>query len=88
MKTIFTLAAAAAAFAGASVASAHENAGGHWEWRTQPSIGPKSIAPSRIRAWVKDSGSTVASCDCSMMKADASDCMMDMSGKRRALSAG
>lgn len=88
MKTIFTLAAVAAALASASVASADENIGGHWEWRTQPSVGPKSIAPSRIRAWVKDNGSTMASCDCSMMKADASDGMMDMSGKRRALSAG
>lgn len=88
MKTILTLAAAVAALAPLSIASAHEPANGHWEWRMQPSFGPKSTAPSRTRVWVKDSGSDMASCDCSMMKADAANCMMDMSGKRRAPSAG
>jgi len=84
MKTILTLAAVAAALATASVSSAQDIAGGHWEWRTQPSIGPKSTAPSRSRVWVKDGEPRMASCDCSMMKADASGCMMDMSGKNRA----
>lgn len=67
MKTIFTLAALAAALAGASVASAHDNAGGHWEWRNQPSFGPKSTVPSRVRVWVKDDNSQMANCDCPMM---------------------
>ncbi|MCI1270078.1 MAG: hypothetical protein LKG22_00325 [Sphingobium sp.] len=88
MKTILTLAAAVATFATASAVSAHDATGGHWEWRTQPSYGPKSAVPSRIQVWVKDGASTMANCDCSMMKADASDCMMDMSGKGRAPSAG
>jgi hypothetical protein len=88
MKTILTLAAAVAALATASVAFAHDATGGHWEWRTQPSFGPKSTLPSRIQVWVKDSASKMANCDCSMMKADASGCMMDMSGKGRAPSAG
>ncbi|MDF8335486.1 hypothetical protein [Novosphingobium cyanobacteriorum] len=88
MKTILTLAAAVAALATASVASAHDAASGHWEWRTQPSFGPKSTVPSRTRVWVSDGASTMANCDCAMMKADASGCMMDMSGKGRAPSAG
>ena len=88
MKMILTLAAAVAALATASGASAHDAAGGHWEWRSQPSFGPKSIAPLRTRVWVKDSTSPMAKCNCSMMQADASDCMMDMSGKGRAPSAG
>lgn len=88
MKTILTLAVAVAALAGASVASAHETTDGHWEWRTQPSFGPKTTGPARVRVWVKDNKSEMANCDCPMMKADAANCMMDMSGKRRAPSAG
>lgn len=88
MKTIFTLAAFAAALATASVASAHDSAGGHWEWKSQPSFGPKSTGPSRIRVWVKDSETSMANCDCAMMKADASGCMMDMRGKTAKPSAG
>jgi hypothetical protein len=30
----------------------------------------------------------MANCDCSMMNADTANCMMDMSGKSRAPSAG
>lgn len=81
MKTILTLAALAAALAGTSAASAHEAAPGHWEWRTKPSFGPKAIAPSLGRVWVKDSGSELANCDCSMMKPEATVCMMDMSAQ-------
>ena len=88
MKTIFTLAAVAAALATASIASAHENAVGHWEWRSQPSFGPKSTGPSRVRVWVKDGETSMANCDCAMMKADASGCMMNMPGKTGAPSAG
>lgn len=87
MKTIITLAAAAAALATASVASAKDTAGGHYEWRDAPWAGPKAI-PHRERVWVRDEQTATASCDCSMMQADASGCMMDRSGKGRAGSAG
>ena len=88
MKMILTLAAVAAALATASVASAHDNAAGHWEWKTLPTFGPKSTRPSRIRVWVKGAETSMANCDCAMMKADASGCMMDMRGKSAAPSAG
>lgn len=89
MKTIFALAAVAAALAGASVASAHDNAGGHWEWQSRPTFGPnKSNLPSQVRVWVKDRSSEVADCNCGMMKMSAADCMMDMRGKGAAPSAG
>ena len=88
MKTILTLAAVAAALATASIASAHDTAGGHWEWRSQPSFGPKSTGPSRVRVWVKDGKTSVANCDCPMMKTHASGCMMNMPGKTGAPSAG
>lgn len=86
MKTFLTIAAAAATFFGASVASAHDNAGGHFEWRDAPAIGPRAV-PHRIRLWVRDEQAMMANCDCSMMKADSSGCMMDMVGKGRAPSA-
>lgn len=88
MKTILTLAAFAAALATASVASAHDNASGHWEWRTQPTFGPKSTGPSRLRVWVKGAETSMANCDCAMMKPDHASCMMDMRGKSGAPSAG
>lgn len=89
MKTIFTLAAIAAALAGASVASAHDSAGGHWEWQTRAAFGPnKSNLPSQVRVWVKDRNSEMADCNCDMMKLSAADCMMDMRGKGAAPSAG
>jgi hypothetical protein len=88
MKTILTLAAVAAALAIASIASAHDNTGGHWEWRSQPSFGPKSTVPSQTRVWVKDSKDRMANCDCDMMKRSAADGMMDMRGKGAAPSAG
>ncbi|MEO6717228.1 MAG: hypothetical protein ABIM50_08280 [Novosphingobium sp.] len=87
MKTILTLAAAAAALAIASVASANDTAGGHYEWRDAPAFGPKAI-PHRNHVWVNDAQTSMASCNCSMMKADASGCMMSMPGKSRAPSAG
>jgi len=89
MKTIFRLAAVAAALAGASVASAHDSAGGHWEWQTRPTFGPnKSNLPSQARVWVKDRNSEMADCKCDMMKLSADDCMMDVRGKGAAPSAG
>ncbi|AZI37740.1 hypothetical protein NT2_06_01410 [Caenibius tardaugens NBRC 16725] len=89
MKTFLTLAAVAAALAGASAASAHDNAGGHWEWQFRPTFGPnKSNRPSQVRVWVKDRSSEVANCNCDMMKMSVADCMMDMRGKGKAPSAG
>ena len=91
MKTILTLAAVVAALTTASVASAHDAAGGHWEWRTQAaSPGPKAPPPARVRVWVDENGkeTRMANCACSMMKADTANCMMDMSGQGRAPSAG
>ncbi len=89
MKTILTLVAVAAALAGASVASAHENAGGHWEWQSRPTFGPnKSNLPPQVRVWVNDRNSEMADCNCDMMKMSAADCMRDMPGKRAAPSAG
>lgn len=80
MKSILTLAAIAAALAGATAASAQDKAGGHWEWRTAPSFGPKATAPTRTRVWVRDSEARIASCDCAMMKDGAANCMMGMPG--------
>lgn len=89
MKTFLTLAAVAAALAGASAASAHDNAGGHWEWQSRPTFGPnKSNLPSQVRVWVKDRSSEVANCNCDMMKMSAADCMMNIPGKPKAPSAG
>ena len=88
MKLIFALAAAAAAFSGASVASANDSPSGHWEWRTQSSIGPRATTPARTRVRVTDVQTRIADCDCAMMKERPADCMNDTSRKRRAPSAG
>ena len=87
MKTIITLAAVAAAVATASVASAHDRAGGHYEWRDAPAAGPRAI-PHRVRLWVSDQPTRMASCKCSMMPAAQSSCMIDKSGKGRSSAAG
>lgn len=89
MQTFLIPAAVAAALAGASVASAHETTGGHWEWQSRPTHGPnKSNHPSTVRVWVRDSGTAMADRNCAMMKMSAADCMMDMPGKRAVPSAG
>lgn len=86
MKTFLTLAIVAATFASASLASAHENVGGHFEWRDAPTFGPRAI-PHRIRLWVPDEQATAANDCCAMPKAGASGCTMDMSGQGRTGSA-
>lgn len=88
MKIILALAAAAAALSGASVASANDSPRGHWEWRTQPSVGPRATTPARTRVWVTDGQARKADCDCAMMEKRPADCMMDMRGKARVPSAG
>lgn len=68
MKILLTIAATLAAIASASVASASERTGGHYEWQSRAQPGPKkSNLPSRVRVWVKDS-SMVVNCDYAMMK--------------------
>lgn len=87
MKTLLSIAATLVAFTSISAASAQTRGPGHWEWQSRPAPGPsKSNLPSRVRVWVKDAP-TVANCDCSMMKADASGCIMDMHGKAETPSA-
>jgi hypothetical protein len=88
MKTIFALAAAIAALAGAPAASAHDSSSGHWEWRSQPASGPRSTVPSQVRVWVSDGEHRMADCDCGMMKTAAASCMMNMPGEDRSSSAG
>lgn len=89
MKTILVFAAALAALTTASVANASERTGGHWEWKTRPSVGPnKPNLPTRVRVWVKNDLERIASCDCPMMKTNPADCMMDMQGKNPSSSKG
>ena len=89
MKTLLTLAAAIAAFTSATASFANTPAGGHWECQSRMAPGPnKSNLPQQVRVWVKDSGTEVADCNCSMMKMSGADCMMGMQGKRAAPSAG
>ncbi|MFO1255405.1 MAG: hypothetical protein U1E37_07005 [Sphingomonadaceae bacterium] len=89
MKTMLTFAAVAAALASASIASAQDTAGGHWEWRTRPTHNPKSYVPDTYRVWVKDGKDMqVAKCDCPMMKDSPDNCMMNMPGKAEKPSAG
>ena len=56
MKTLLSIAAAFAAFASASVASAHDatatSISGHYEWQSRPVFGPnKSNLPTQVRVW-------------------------------------
>lgn len=88
MKTILTIAAAFAALATSSVTLANDRGPGHYEWQSRPTPGPnKSNLPSRVRVWVKDDQTKMASCDCDMMKVAAADCMM-MPGKGASPSKG
>ena len=89
MKTFLTLAAVAATLATSGLAQASVRAGGHWEWQSRVTPGPnKSNLPQQVRVRVRDGGIDVAACNCAVMKMDATDCMMDMPGKRAVPSAG
>lgn len=82
MKMILSVAALAAATLAAPV-SAQDAAGGHYEWQTRQVPGPnKSNINPRVRVWVKDAPTQMATCACDMMKADPADCMKSMSGAR------
>ena len=77
MKIMIALAATLAAFASASIASASDRPGGHYEWQNRPVYGPnKSGLPSLVRVWVGNAAD-IASCDCAMMrdKATEAECM-------------
>jgi hypothetical protein len=59
---------------------------GHFEWRTQPSYGPRAPTRAPVRVWVDGARPMAAGCDCPMMhgtKAQASSCM-GMSANDRA----
>ena len=88
MKILLTIAATLAAFTSVSAQAANDRGPGHYEWQSRPTPGPnKSNLPSRVRVWVKDNQTTMANCDCDMMKVAAADCMM-MPGKGAAPSNG
>lgn len=49
---------------------------GHFEWRSQPSYGPRAPVRAPTRVWVSDSRLMAADCDCSMMRGpEAVHCM-------------
>jgi len=51
---------------------------GHFEWRTQPSYGPRAPTRAPVRVRVGDARPIAAGCDCPMMRrtqAQASACM-------------
>lgn len=88
MKTFTVLAALAVAFAVSAPGFAQDTTTspqtGHWEWRSQPSYGPRAPLRAPVRVWVPAnaaaaSGQTKsANCDCAMMHAsaeNAADCM-------------
>ncbi len=78
MKTIFAVAALAAATLAAPV-FAQAAPGGHYEWQARLVPGPnKSNINPRMRVWVKDGEAPMAHCDCDMMKASPGDCMRKM----------
>lgn len=51
---------------------------GHFEWRAQPSYGPRAPTRAPVRVWVGDARPMAADCDCPMVRgtqARASACM-------------
>lgn len=51
---------------------------GRFEWRTQPSYGPRAPVRAPVRVWVGDAKPPASACDCPMMRgsqAQASACM-------------
>src|SRR3546814_7124736 len=75
MKTIFAVAALAAATLATAVL-AQEASSGHYEWQTRQVPGPnKPNTTSRVRVWVKDKPAQMANCDCDLMKSSPDDCM-------------
>ncbi len=56
MKTIILAAMSAIVAVSAASAEPHTAApqGGHWEWKTPPSYGPRAPLPVSHRVWVPD----------------------------------
>jgi len=81
MKTMYFVAAVAAAFSLAGAISAApapvDMSAGHYEWRQAPSYGPRAPLPAPRHVWVSDS-SQMASCTCDMKRMSAADRMKDM----------
>ena len=84
MNTYVRAAAMAAAFAWSVPAlpafadTAPASQTGHFEWRAQPSYGPRAPTRAPVRVWVGDAKATNSACDCPMMwggQAQASACM-------------
>lgn len=84
MNTHIRAAAMAAALASSASAipafadTASSPQTGHFEWRTQPSYGPRAPTRAPIRVWVDGVTPMPAGCDCAMMRgtqAQASTCM-------------
>ena len=88
MKTFLKVAVAFAALAAISPALAETDRAGNWEL-ARPAPGPSRsglVAPVRVP--MRDAASAMADCDCPMMKASATDCMMGMPGKHAPRSNG
>lgn len=69
-----SLTAAPSAFAADSMQTPST---GHYEWRAQPTYGPRTPTRAPVRVWVSDGMAMAAGCDCGMMrgsKAQAADC--------------
>jgi len=84
MKNYIRAAAMAAALASSASAvpafadTTPSSQTGHFEWRTQPSYGPRAPMRAPVRVWVAAAKPMAAGCDCPMMRgsqAQASDCM-------------
>lgn len=59
---------------------------GHFEWRTQPSYGPRAPTRAPVRVWVGDARPMAAGCDCPMMRGAQTQALacMGMSATDRA----
>ncbi len=89
MNTFLKLAAAFAALTAISPALAEADRAGNREMVTRPAPGPSRSGPvAPVRVPMRDAASAMADCDCPMMKASASDCMMGMPSKQSPRSNG
>lgn len=89
MKTFTVLAALAAVITVSAPAFAQNTTApaeaGHWEWRSQPSHGPRAPLRAPVRFWVPANAATVskeakpANCDCAILRHDA---RLDGEGRR------
>ena len=89
MNTFLKVAVAFAALAAISPALAETDRAGKRDMVTRPAPGPsRSGLVTPVRVPMRDGTSAMADCDCPMMKASASDCMMGMPGKHSPRSNG